>query len=253
MASKAAIQFSLCASKQKSCAAQSQNTSALRVSTKKNVVVQKAANLSSGNFFGGANALAQSSGALRAERLQNLVVRAADDRGGGGRGRRNQEEEKEFEERVVQVRRVTKVVKGGKQLSFRAVVIIGDYKGRVGVGCAKAKEVITAVQKAVTDAKKSLVTVKLSTKACTLTHRVQSTSGGATVMLRPAAEGTGVIAGGSVRVVLELAGVKNAFGKQLGSPNALNNARATAKGLEEQFQFTQVAKDRELTVEELFA
>lgn len=247
MASKAAVQFSLCTGKQSACAKQSKST-AFRVSAKKNVAVQRAASLSSGNFFSGANALAQSSGAPRAERMQNFVVKAAD----GRRGRR-QEEEKEFEERVVQVRRVTKVVKGGKQLSFRAVVIIGDYKGRVGVGCAKAKEVITAVQKAVTDAQKELITVKLATKASTLTHRVQSTSGGATVMLRPAAEGTGVIAGGSVRVVLELAGVKNAFGKQLGSPNALNNARATAYGLQSMRQFQDVAKDRDLTVEELFS
>ncbi|KAK3266650.1 hypothetical protein CYMTET_24740 [Cymbomonas tetramitiformis] len=248
MASKAAVQFSLCTGKQNACAKQSKST-AFRVSAKKNVAVQRAASLSSGNFFSGANALAQSSGAPRAERMQNFVVKAAE----GRRGRRGQEEEKEFEERVVQVRRVTKVVKGGKQLSFRAVVIIGDYKGRVGVGCAKAKEVITAVQKAVTDAQKELVTVKLATKASTLTHRVQSTSGGATVMLRPAAEGTGVIAGGSVRVVLELAGVKNAFGKQLGSPNALNNARATAYGLQSMRQFQDVAKDRDLTVEELFS
>lgn len=150
----------------------------------------------------------------------------------------------------MQVRRVTKVVKGGKQLSFRAVVVVGDEKGKVGVGCAAAKEVVTAVQKAVLDAKRKMVTVPL-TKNASFPHRIEGIAGAAKVMLRPASEGTGVIAGGSVRVVLELAGVKNAFGKQLGSPNALNNARATVDGLSSMKTYTQVAKDRNVSVEYL--
>jgi len=176
-------------------------------------------------------------------------------RGAGGprRGGRQDEENDGMEERLVQIRRVTKVVKGGKQLSFRAVVVVGDGEGSVGVGCSKAKEVMDAVRKAGIEARKAQVKVMLSTKAKTLTHRTQQSAGGATVMLRPAAEGTGVIAGGAVRVVLELAGVKNCFGKQLGSNNQLNNARATINGLKSVRSFKDVADMRGKTVEELFA
>ncbi|DBA93220.1 TPA: ribosomal protein S5 [Trebouxia sp. C0005] len=154
-----------------------------------------------------------------------------------------------FQERVVQVRRVTKVVKGGKQLSFRAVVVVGDEQGQVGVGCASAKEVVQAVAKAVVGAKNELVRVPL-TNSATFPHRIDGYFGAAKVMLRPASEGTGVIAGGAVRVVLELAGVKNAFGKQLGSPNPLNNARAALVGLSEMRTFKEVAAQRDMTIEE---
>ncbi|CAL5223495.1 g6021 [Coccomyxa viridis] len=175
-------------------------------------------------------------------------------RGGesGGRGRREggMDEPKEFQERVVQVSRVTKVVKGGKSMSFRAVVVIGDEKGRVGVGTATAKEVVDAVQKGVADAKKHLITVPL-TRSFSFPHKFDGIFGAAKVMLRPASEGTGVIAGGAVRVVLELAGIKNAFGKQLGSGNPLNNARATIEGLRAQRTVQQVAEERGLTVAEL--
>lgn len=109
---------------------------------------------------------------------------------GSGRGAR----EEKLAERVVQVKRVTKVVKGGKQLSFRAVVVVGNEKGRVGVGCASAKEVVVAVQKAVTDAKRHMVSVPL-TNASSFPHRIDGIFGAAKVMLRPASEGTGVIAG----------------------------------------------------------
>lgn len=172
------------------------------------------------------------------------------DRGGRG-GDRRQKEDPEFEERVVQVRRVTKVVKGGKQMAFRAVVIIGDKKGRVGVGVGKAKEVTVAVQKSVVDAKRHMITVPM-TKYLTFPHRANGRFGAATVMLRPAAPGTGVIAGGSVRVVLELAGVENALGKELGSGNPLNNARAVLEACVHMKQFRDVAAKRGIPMEELW-
>ena len=127
---------------------------------------------------------------------------------------------------------------------------MGDERGQVGVGCASAKEVVQAVSKAVVDAKNSLVTVPL-TRNSTFPHRIDGYFGAAKVMLRPASEGTGVIAGGAVRVVLELAGVKNGFGKQLGSPNPLNNARAALVGLGEMRTLQQVAAQRDMTVEEI--
>ena len=118
------------------------------------------------------------------------------------------------------------------------------------MGCASAKEVIDAVAKAVLDAKKHFVSVPL-TRSFSFPHRIDGIAGAAKVMLRPASEGTGVIAGGSVRVVLELAGIKNAFGKQLGSGNPLNNARATVDGLRRQRTMQMVADERGLTMEEL--
>ncbi|OVA00376.1 Ribosomal protein S5 [Macleaya cordata] len=156
-----------------------------------------------------------------------------------------------FEERVVQVRRVTKVVKGGKQLHFRAVVVVGDKQGQVGVGVGKAKEVIAAVQKAATNARRNIITVPL-TKYSTFPHRSDGDYGAAKVMLRPASPGTGVIAGGAVRIVLEMAGVENALGKQIRSKNALNNARATVVAVQKMRQFRDVARDRGIPMEELW-
>ncbi|CAJ2678627.1 unnamed protein product [Trifolium pratense] len=156
-----------------------------------------------------------------------------------------------FEERVIQVRRVTKVVKGGKQMRFRAVVVIGDKNGQVGVGVGKAKEVISAVQKSAIDARRNIVTVPM-TKYLTFPHRADGDFGAAKVMLRPASPGTGVIAGGAVRIVLELAGVENALGKQIGSDNALNNARATVVAVLKMKQFSEVAEERGLPMEELW-
>jgi len=120
----------------------------------------------------------------------------------------------------------------------------------VGVGCESAKDVMQAVKKAVVDAKRNLVSIPL-TKNASFPHRFDGIFGAAKVMLRPASEGTGVIAGGAVRVVLELAGVKNAFGKQLGSSNPLNNARATLEGLESMRTFQQVAAERGIPLESL--
>ncbi|KAK4589893.1 hypothetical protein RGQ29_020466 [Quercus rubra] len=156
-----------------------------------------------------------------------------------------------FEERVVQVRRVTKVVKGGKQLHFRAVVVVGDKQGQVGVGVGKAKEVVGAVQKSAINARRNIVSVPM-TKYLTFPHRSEGDYGAAKVMLRPASPGTGVIAGGAVRIVLELAGVENALGKQLGSNNALNNARATVVAVQQMRQFRDVARERGIPMEELW-
>ena len=136
----------------------------------------------------------------------------------------------DWQERVVAIQRVTKVVKGGKKMSFRAVVVIGNEQGKVGVGVGKAGDVINAVKKGVTDGKKNIITVPL-TGANSIPHSTIGRFGAAKLILRPSAPGCGVIAGGSIRTVLELAGVKNILSKQLGSNNLLNNARATIQGL----------------------
>ena len=155
------------------------------------------------------------------------------------------EKETEWQERVVQIRRVTKVVKGGKKLSFRAILIIGNEKGDVGVGVGKASDVIGAVKKAVSDGKKQIVSVPI-TKDNSIPHIVKGRSGAAKVIIRPSAPGSGVIAGGSVRTILELAGIKNILAKQLGSSNPLNNARAATDALLKLKTFAQVANDRGL-------
>jgi small subunit ribosomal protein S5 len=135
-----------------------------------------------------------------------------------------------FEEKIVQITRVTKVVKGGKKLTFRAVVIIGDNKRKVGVGIGRAEDVNLAIDKAVLNGKKNLINVPLTVKY-SIPHVVKSAYGACSLMLRPASPGTGVIAGGSVRTVLELAGIKNILAKQFGSNNILNNAKATILAL----------------------
>ena len=175
-------------------------------------------------------------------------------RGRGGRGRgRGGKEDDGMQESVVQVSRVTKITKGGSNMSFRATVVVGDGKGLVGVGCKKAKEVQIAVTKAAADARKTAKRAPI-TKGDTFPHRVTvKGKGGAVVMLRPASPGTGVIAGGACRTVLELAGYKNCFAKQLGSSNPLNNARAVVAGLNEMKTFKEVAKMRDMTLEELFS
>ncbi len=161
------------------------------------------------------------------------------------------EKESNWQERVVQIRRVSKVVKGGKKLSFRAIVIVGNERGQVGVGVGKASDVIGAVKKGVADGKKQLVDVPL-TKANSIPHPIEGRGGAAKVMLRPAAPGTGVIAGGAVRIVLEMAGVKNVLAKQLGSDNPLNNARAAVNALDLLRTFADVAEERGLTLEQIY-
>jgi small subunit ribosomal protein S5 len=165
---------------------------------------------------------------------------------------RAKEKDSNWQERVVQIRRVSKVVKGGKKLSFRAIVVVGNEKGQVGVGVGKAADVIGAVRKGVADAKKQLVEVSL-TKASSIVHIVNGVAGGAKVFMRPAAPGTGVIAGGAVRTVLELAGVKNILAKQLGSNSPLNNARAAIDALESLRTFAEVARERDIPLERLYA
>lgn len=155
----------------------------------------------------------------------------------------------EWTERVVQISRVTKVVKGGKKLSFRAIVIVGNQKGQVGIGCAKASEVIIAIQKAIADGRKNVITVPIF--KTTIPHPITGKSGAGAVMLRPASEGTGIIAGGAVRSVLELAGIENILSKSLGSKSPLNAASATIEALKSLTPFNDVAKKRGLTMAEL--
>ncbi len=157
---------------------------------------------------------------------------------------RNQDmEATQWIEKVVQVRRVTKVVKGGKRLSFRVIVIVGDGEGRVGVGVGKSSDVVGAIQKGMVDAKKQLIQVPLVDDG-TLPHPVSIKHGSAKVLIKPAPQGTGVIAGGSVRIVLEAAGVKNATAKALGSKSPLNNARATVEALRSLRTVEQISKAR---------
>ena len=155
----------------------------------------------------------------------------------------------EWVERVVQISRVTKVVKGGKKLSFRAIVIVGNKKGQVGVGCAKAAEVIIAIQKAIADGRKNLITVPIF--KTTIPHPITGRSGAGAVMLKPASQGTGIIAGGAVRLVLELAGIENILSKSLGSKSPLNAANATLDALQKLTPFSEVAAKRGLTMAEL--
>ena len=157
--------------------------------------------------------------------------------------------ESEWREQVVQIRRVTKVVKGGKKLSFRAIVIVGNKKGQVGMGVAKAAEVIIAIQKAVADARKNLINVPLFNS--TIPHMITGKSGAGSVILRPASKGTGVIAGGAVRAVLELSGIENILSKSLGSKSPLNAANATLNALKSLRTFKEAAKIRNISIKEM--
>ncbi len=143
--------------------------------------------------------------------------------------REREEEREEFDERVIDITRVAKVVKGGRRFAFRTVVIVGDNKGRVGIGVGKSRGVPESIRKGADGARKRMTQVSLS--GTTIPHEVTAKHGGAIVMLRPAAPGTGVIAGGSVRAVLEAAGVHDILSKSQGSSNMLNVAVATLKAL----------------------
>ena len=157
--------------------------------------------------------------------------------------------ESEWKEQVVQIRRVTKVVKGGKKLSFRAIVIVGNKKGQVGMGVAKAAEVIVAIQKAVADGRKNLITVPIF--KTTIPHMITGRSGAGSVVLKPASQGTGVIAGGAVRAVLELSGIENILSKSLGSKSPLNAANATLNALKSLRTFKDVASQRGISMNQL--
>ena len=158
-------------------------------------------------------------------------------------------ESRELKERVVEINRVAKVVKGGRRFSFTALVVIGDEVDRVGVGYGKAREVPLAISKAVDDAKKNLFTVPK--KGTTITHEILGEFGAARVLLRPASEGTGVIAGGGVRAVLELGGVRDILAKSLGTTNPINMLKATVNGLQRLRRPEEVAQTRGLTVSQV--
>jgi small subunit ribosomal protein S5 len=158
-------------------------------------------------------------------------------------------EVRELKERVVEINRVAKVVKGGRRFSFTALVVIGDEVDRVGVGYGKAREVPLAISKAVEDAKKNLFTVPR--KGSTITHEVLGRADAARVLLRPASEGTGVIAGGGVRAVLELAGIRDVLAKSLGTTNPINLLKATVNALESLRRPEEVARIRGKTISEV--
>jgi small subunit ribosomal protein S5 len=149
----------------------------------------------------------------------------------------------EYEERVIQIDRVTRVVKGGRRMRFRATVVVGNKNGRVGLGVEKSSEVTGAITKAAAKAKKNMIVIKV--KGSTIPHEIYAREAGAYVFLKPASEGTGVIAGGAVRAVLEAAGVKDILSKMIGSNSKINNAYATMKALNNLKEFTIKKDDKE--------
>ncbi len=157
----------------------------------------------------------------------------------------------ELEERVVYINRVSKVVKGGRRFALTALVVVGDGNGRVGVGMGKSQEVPIAIRKGIDDAKKNMFTVPLTPEK-TLPHEILGIYGAGKVLLKPAAPGTGVIAGGPVRAVLELAGVTDVLTKSLGTDNAMNIVKAVAAGLQEMQDPEEVAKRRGMSVADLY-
>ena len=159
------------------------------------------------------------------------------------------EQVSEFKEKLVAVNRVSKTVKGGRNMRFSALMVVGDENGRVGCGMGKAVEIPEAIRKGVDDAKKSMITVPMN--GTTIPHEVVGVFGTGKVKMMPAPEGTGVIAGGPVRAVLEAVGIKNIVTKSIGSNNKINMVRATMAGLSQLRSAEQVAKLRGKTVEEL--
>ena len=184
---------------------------------------------------------------------------AANNRGGGGPGRgrgrddrrggRGQQDREQYDERVVAINRVSKVVKGGRRFQFTALVVVGDGKGMVGVGHGKAKEVQSAIQKGVEEAKKNFF--KVSMVGSTIVHPVVGRHGAGRVMLKPAAPGTGVIAGGPVRAVIEAAGIQDLLAKTLGTTNPVNVVGATIEGLQSQRSPHEIAALRDKAVEDI--
>jgi small subunit ribosomal protein S5 len=161
-----------------------------------------------------------------------------------------QEKDDQFTEKLVKLNRVAKVVKGGRRFSFSALMVVGDKNGHVGIGFGKANEVSEAIRKGVEKAKKSMVTINV--KGNTIPHEVYGNFKSGKVILKPASPGTGIIAGGPVRAVVELAGIKDILSKSLGSSNALNIVKATMNGLTSLMNLTEVLETRGKTVKELF-
>ena len=160
-------------------------------------------------------------------------------------------EETDLQERVVYIHRVSKTVKGGRRMSLLALVVVGDGKGNVGIGMGKSTEVPLAIQKGVEDAKKNMCHVPV-TEHGTIPHDVEGHYGAGRVLIKPAIEGTGVIAGGPVRPLFELAGITNVLSKSLGTNNALNIIKAAADGLQQLSSPAETAERRGITVKEMF-